>query len=115
MSILSYYTVRYHLFYFLNTVVARITHPPPPEQGLGPGTEEDQPREGGFLDLGGRECLACHISSTLPPGFPQDVGEVGGKLRTGSKRRQALLGRRGRSELYLVLDAKAFLLATPDR
>ena len=27
----------------------------------------------------------------------------------------AAAGRRGRSEMYLVLDAKAFLLAVPDR
>lgn len=93
--------------------------------GLGPGTEDDQPREGGHLDLGGRDCLACHITSTLPPGFPvglrdeRGAGDKRGKGgkggKGGSKLRQPVAVRRGRSELYLVLDAKAFLLATPDR
>lgn len=84
--------------------------------GIGTVAEEEQPREGGFLDLGGRECLACHISSEVPQGFPTEGCGEGDK---GAARRAAQpLRRRARwerSELYLVLDAKAFLLATPDR
>lgn len=99
--------------------------------GLGPEAEEEQPREGGHLDLGGRECLACFITHTsVPPGCTaassssdaQKADGVGGSKAARRNRRSgktiaATAGgsRRGRSELYLVLDAKAFLLATPDR
>ena len=104
--------------------------------GLGPEAEEDEPQENGSLDLEGRECLACSISS--PPPSPQEGnassegggggwggggqgmrkrggsgGGTGGKVSAAAA--AAAAGRRGRSELYLVLDAKAFLLATPDR
>lgn len=90
--------------------------------GLGAEAEEEHPREGGHLDLGGRECLACSISSTTTGGTPSDAGrdKEGGKGGRKQKRPAgaaafAAASRRGRSELYLVLDAKAFLLATPDR
>lgn len=94
----------------------------PLRAGLGPEAEEEQPREGGSLDLEGRECLACSIVSPAQ-GVQLEGGEVEGggmwsrKRRSGGTpaRSAAAAGRRGRSELYLVLDAKAFLLATPDR
>lgn len=99
---------------------------PPLSAGLGPQAEE-HPREDGYLDLGGRECLACTVSDTLEGGAGCAGGGGGGEggSSSGRKRRSgvaaaiaaasAAAGRRGRSELYLVLDAKAFLLATPDR
>lgn len=94
-----------------------------PVSGLGPESEEEQPREGGSLDLGGRECLACSIPNPAPrtPSSSKGRGEKGAReSRNGMGNVAALsvaaaAGRRGRSELYLVLDAKAFLLATPDR
>eukprot|EP00903_Cladosiphon_okamuranus_P012477 g11683.t1 len=92
--------------------------------GLGPQAEEDQPREDGSLDLGGRKCLACSISDP-PDGGPSSRSGGGGGEGGDRKRRSgvaaaiaaasAAAGRRGRSETYLVLDAKAFLLAVPDR
>ncbi|CAN0326864.1 unnamed protein product, partial [Laminaria digitata] len=84
--------------------------------GLGPESDEEQPRENGSLDLEGRECLACSISSPPPGGKKGGGGGGGGGGRVAAAlAAAAAAGRRGRSELYLVLDAKAFLLATPDR
>ena len=93
-----------------------------PMAGLGPEAEEE-PREGGSLDLGGRECLACSIPNPAPrlPAAAAGEDDRAGKVRKRRNGGAAALsvtagaGRRGRSELYLVLDAKAFLLATPDR
>lgn len=84
------------------------------------GSGKDQPREGDFLDLSGRECLACHVISQLPPGLHAGGGGEGRvKGPKGTERRIGFTStprsRRGRSEIYLVLDFKAFLLATPDR
>ncbi|CBJ32244.1 conserved unknown protein [Ectocarpus siliculosus] len=87
--------------------------------GLGPQAEE-HPWEDGSLDLGGRECLACSISESLEGGSSGRGGGGGRKRRSGvaaaiAAASAAASGRRGRSEMYLVLDDKAFLLATPDR
>ncbi|CAM9765911.1 unnamed protein product [Ectocarpus sp. 4 AP-2014] len=87
--------------------------------GLGPQAAE-HPWEDGSLDLGGRECLACSISEPLEGGSSGGGGGGGRKRRSGvaaaiAAASAAASGRRRRSEMYLVLDDKAFLLATPDR